>query len=629
MKEFAQITFFEFKMIIRTKLNYVLLPILLYFLYYSIYDGVTNLTLSGYVLQILILGAMIISYQSFKQEYIQGYEELLQVIGKRYILNSARLFANCIFMTLINAMILGITIIYGFYQNQPEWIIHESVKYIILYFYISSIISIVIGGSIASVIKNKLGYALLIFVGICIGPLGKGVCEAIATILNINNLNDFINAINIGQYDIYEGFNFLYGFEIESGRFIHRGIYLLSLLCVFYIIKGLKEKKEQLKYITTIACTVIVLLPLVNITRYPIYIYKPGIIGDDAKGVHDYLFYQNSKITYEKPSFLLSKVKAIVDTRKALAVKGDFFIRISENTNRINFTLYRDFRIKEISFDDQKLSYKQEGDNIMITLPEFKKKGDEICLEIEYEGLSSNYFFSGEKAVLLPTYFNWLPFPGKTSSMYMENSLIKTSPLYINTPVSYDIDVKCHNKIASNIPSNTNHIIGTSSDGVSLISGYLYYIENDFRYYYTNNIPVEEMQTYTKQLLKYINMVENDLGIKETKIKQAFFAPFKEEYLAMLDTNYVVNSLKVGDTLFTSSYPEVNRLTDEHYIYEAVACIFNSNIDFGAQDVETKTKMISAYVDCCVRKCNVKTEFSNKIPEDVEYWIERCKKLSW
>lgn len=187
MKKFAQITFYELKMIIRTKLNYVLLPILLYFPYYSIYDGVTNLTLSGYVLQILIIGAMIISYQSFKQEYIQGYEELLQVIGRRYIQNSARLFANCIFLTLINVVILGITIIYGILQTQPEWIIHESVKYIILYFYISSIISIVIGASIASLIKNKFGYALLVFVGICIGPLGKGVCETIATMLNINN----------------------------------------------------------------------------------------------------------------------------------------------------------------------------------------------------------------------------------------------------------------------------------------------------------------------------------------------------------------------------------------------------------------------------------------------------------
>ena len=629
MKKFAQITFYELKMIIRTKLNYVLLPILLYFLYYSIYDGVTNLTLSGYVLQILIIGAMIISYQSFKQEYIQGYEELLQVIGRRYIQNSARLFANCIFLTLINVVILGITIIYGILQTQPEWIIHESVKYIILYFYISSIISIVIGASIASLIKNKFGYALLVFVGICIGPLGKGVCETIATMLNINNLNDFINAINIGQYDIYEGFNFLYGFEIESGRFIHRGIYLLSLLCVFYLIKVLKEKRQQLKYITTIVCAVILLLPLVNIARYPRYIYKPGIIGDDAKGVHDYLFYQNSKLSYEKPSFVISKVKAIVDTRNALAVKGEFFIKISEDTNKINFTLYRDFIVKNVSFDGRKLSYLQEGDNIMITLPELKKKGDEMCLRIQYEGLSSNYFFSGEKAVLLPSYFNWLPFPGKTSSMYMENSLIKTSPLYINTPVSYDIDVKCHKRIASNIGSNTNHIIGTSSDGVSLISGYLYYIENDCRYFYTNDIPIEEMQTYTKKLLKYINMVENDLGIKETKIKQAFFAQFKEEYLAMLDTNYVVNSLKVGDTLFTSSYPDINRLSDEHYIYESVACIFNSNIDFVAQDLETKTKMVSAYVDYFVRKCNVKTEFSNKIPEDVEYWIERCKKLSW
>lgn len=293
MKDFAQIIFYELKILTRKKLNYVLLPILLYFLHYSIYDGLTNLTASGYVLQILILGVMIISFQSFIEEHVQDYQELLLVIERRYIYNSAKLFANCIFITLINAIILLVVLIYGFYQGQPEWIIYESIKYIILYFYISSIISVIIGASIASLLKNKLGYAVLIFVGICIGPLGKSVCQTIITILNINynKTNDFINFINIGQYDIYEGFNFLYGFEIETGRFIHRGIYLLSILSIFYIIKGFKEKREPLKYITTVVITVILLISLVKVASYPRYIYKPGQVGDDAKGVHDNMFY--------------------------------------------------------------------------------------------------------------------------------------------------------------------------------------------------------------------------------------------------------------------------------------------------------------------------------------------------
>lgn len=275
------------------------------------------------------------------------------------------------------------------------------------------------------------------------------------------------------------------------------------------------------------------------------------------------------------------------------------------------------------------MTYIQEGDNISITLPELIKKGEEICLRIEYEGLSSHYFFCGEKAVLLPAYFNWLPFPGEAKSMYTEPPLVNTSPLYINTPVSYDIDVKYNKKVASNILSDTNHITGISDDGLSLISGYSYYIENDCRYFYTMDISVDEMQTYTKKLSEYINMVENDLGIEESKIKQAFFVPFKEECLAMQDTNYIVNSTKIGDTLYTSSYPDTKHLNEEYYTYEAVACIFNSNIDFVSQDVESKSKMVSAYIDYFIRKNNISTEFSNKKPEDADYWIERCKKISW
>lgn len=602
---------------------------MIYFLHYSIYDGVTNLTLSGYVLQILILGAIIISYQSFVQEHIQGYEELLKVIGRRYICNTAKLLANCIFMTLINALILIIVLIYAFYQGQPKWIIYESVIYIILYYYICSIISIVMGASIASLVKNKFGYGVLIFIGICIGPLGKGVCEVILTMLGIDSLSDLINLINIGQYDIREGFNFLYGFEIESGRFIHRGIYLLSILSVFYIIEGFRDKREKLKCITTVALAVLVLLPLLNMTRYPRYIYKPGVIGNDAKSVHDYMLYLNCKPSYKRAGFTISKIKAEVDTTKALEVKGDFFIEFTEDTKEVNLTLYPDFIIKEVSLDGNALPYVQKGDNITITLPGLKKKQEKICLRIEYKGLSSNYFFCGEKAVLLPAYFNWLPFPGGTTSMYMENSLIKTSPLYIDTPVSYDIDVKSNKKVASNLSIEANHIVGTSKYGISLISGYLYHIEKDREYFYTKDIPVEKMQIYTQKLSEYINLVEKDLGIEQSEINKVFFVPFKEEYLATMDTNYVVNSMKIGDVLYTSSYPDTTRLKDEHFVYEAIACLFNSNMDFVAQDLETKTKMVSAYIDCFITRNNINTEFSNKKPEDVEYWIERCKELSW
>ncbi len=630
MKDFLEITLYELKTLVRTKQNHLFLPILLYFMYYSINGGVTNLTLSGYVVQILILGSMIISYQSFIQDYVQGYEELLQVIGRRHIYNSAKLFANIFFVILTNTILLLVMLIFAFYQGQPEWIIYEAVKYIILYYYISSIISVVIGASIALLIKNKIGYAVLISVGIFIGPLGKGVLETIATILNIGNLNDFINMINIGQYDVNEGFNFLYGFEIEIGRFIHRGIYLLSVITVFYIITGLKEKREQIKYIITIIFLVILLLPLVNETRSPRYIYKPGLIGDDAKSVHDNMYYQNLKAEYKKPTFEITKIKAVVDTTRSLEVKGDFYINVTEDTSEINLTLYRDFIIKEISFNGNALSYIQEDDNISVLFPKLINKGQEICLKIEYEGLSSHYFFCGEKATLLPAYYNWLPYAGETTSMYMENSFLKTSPLHINTPVSYDIEVKSNNKIASNIINDTNHIIGTSNTGISLISGKLYNIEDDnCRYFYTMDIPVDEMQNYVKKISEFINMIEKDLGVEESKIKQTFFVPFKEEYLATLDTNYVVNSMKIGDTLYTSSYPDVEHLNDEYYVYEAIACVFNSNMDFVVQDLDSKTNMVSAYINYFVSKNNINTELTNEKPEDMDYWIERSKELSW
>ena len=87
--------------------------------------------------------------------------------------------------------------------------------------------------------------------------------------------------------------------------------------------------------------------------------------------------------------------------------------------------------------------------------------------------------------------------------------------------------------------------------------------------------------------------------------------------------------MKIGDTLYTSSYPDVEHLNDEYYVYEAIACVFNSNMDFVVQDLDSKTNMVSAYINYFVSKNNINTELTNEKPEDMDYWIERSKELSW
>ena len=46
--------------------------------------------------------------------------------------------------------------------------------------------------------------------------------------------------INLGQYNPYVGMNYLYGFEIESKRYMHHVVILFVILALYFIAVKLK-----------------------------------------------------------------------------------------------------------------------------------------------------------------------------------------------------------------------------------------------------------------------------------------------------------------------------------------------------------------------------------------------------
>lgn len=597
MKQLSNSISLELKLLLRSKINYILVILSTYFLYSAIKDGLRDLTLSGYVVQILILGSMLIGYNIFNKERYEGCDELFRCTVNIRIKYFAKIVSSSIYITSINLILTIFTIIWGTWLGEPSIIIKESILYIALYFSLSSLVSIIIGAIIALSIKGKMSYVILIFVSFMIGPLNMQIYEILTGVLGDIMLTKIVALSNLGQYDIHMGFDNLYGFEIESSRFLHHLIYLQLSLIILVLILLMKEKRSRKNLITTILSMTVV----ISISSYyynkPSFAYKSGRAEPESRNRYDTYYYWNKKLDYTEKYFDIKSININLDTSKDLKVNGLINIELTEDTDKIVATLYRNFKIKHIKWGDKALNFNQEGDNFQINLDKKYSKGQVISLDINYEGLSSQYFYAGEKAILLPGYFAWLPYPGKTLAMYSD-VLVRTTPLLNNNAIDYEITCSGTKNIGSNLFVDGNTLKGTSIDGVTLISGLLNKKDiNGIRYYYTLDWNESSLDEYGKELIKNINNMEKTLDINTSTINTVMFIPVKEELLEITQ----VKTMKVGNTIISASKPRKTE-NKEVLFNEALGSILNTNLRFSLQDMKVTDIFINEFASWYFKK---------------------------
>lgn len=588
MKQLCNSISIELKLLLRNKINYILVILSTYFLYSAIKDGLRDLTLSGYVVQVLILGSMLLGHNIFNKERYEGCDELFNCIGNISIKYCSKIIAGIIYVLFINLILIIITVFFGIWFGEHSIIIKEAVLYTILYFLLSSIVSAIIGSVIAVSIKGKFSYVILILISFMIGPLNMQIYEILTGVLGDIMLTKFVALTNLGQYDIHMSFDNLYGFEIESTRFLHHFIYFeISLLILGFIL--LIKKKSDKK---NLAIFILPIILLISISLYyynkPSFVYKSGRAEPESRNRYDTYFYADKKLAHSERYFEIKSVNINLDTSKDIKVDGVINVELTEDTDRLVATLYRNFKIKNIKWGDKILNYKQEGDNFEINLDKKYSKGQAISLNISYEGLSSQYFYAGEKAILLPSYFAWLPYPGRTLAMYYD-VLVRTTPLLNDNAIDYKITCKGAKNIGSNLSVDGDTLKGTTTGGVTLISGLLNKKDiNGIRYYYTLDWNEGSLDDYGKKLINNINNIEEILDINISTVNTIMFIPVKEE---LIDKTQV-KTMNVGNTIISASKPRRN--TNKEVLFnEALGSILNTNLKFVLQD----TKITDAFIN--------------------------------
>lgn len=587
MKRLLRIVFLENKINRRTAIFYILALPLLYFMYYSICDGITSLTFSAYVVQILILGTMLIGYQTCVREERNDCKDVMFITSNRYTMVIARLLAALLFVSVLCLGVLVFVLTFAHFHGEKKWIVYEAILYWALYYWLVGIISVLFGQIIGLFGRNKLSYLVMLLISVSIGPLGKEFVELIATILHIKCLRTFAAAITIGQYDAYQGFNYLYGFEIESKRFYHRLLYICILYMIFNLIYIIKRKKYISKCIIQIG--IFGMLSMITFSLYnnPDYCRKTGIMEDTAQSVYDVEYYEDRRIN--KPGeYRILSMDLDVNLSKILKVSVEQEIELEQNTDELNMTLYHDLKVDSVYLDGEEAQFIQNDDVITVISDKDLLKGDRKTLSIQYGGISSQYYFAGEKATYLPGYFAWVPYPGKHCAMELVNGHLRTIPLVSDDEIEYTLQCVSGKDIYCNLDENNGVYLGNSRYGVTLISGNLESVNvNGINVFYTADKKEEFIKGYVPGLIDNVERLSELLSLAPADIRNVFLIPTKTEQVG----KYAGNSMVLGDTLISGIYDVGEEFKDEYLCDEALIGLLTISLDMSRLDSDAQNNL--------------------------------------
>ncbi|ARP44641.1 hypothetical protein GTHT12_03775 (plasmid) [Geobacillus thermodenitrificans] len=362
----------------------------------------------------------------------------------------------------------------------PSFYVH-TFQYLLLYWSLTFFVSLLIGILVASWMKGKLVYPIILFIWILIGPVNTYFLGNVAANPSIG---DFLVWINLGEPNPTALFNDLYGFELSSYHWIKKFMILTILSALLYITFYCKKAFFKINKIFIIITSTFLLLTIVfgiqlSLERQ-IYISNPYSSKSRDNIEYEY-YYENysspPKSNSVSKKYSISQYDINLDIDRYVKVKVKLTIQ-NDSTSPIktlNFTLYHGFKVNQVIAKKDHLSFKQKQDLLTITLKDSIKPNGKVDIEMKYSGFSSPLFFANERAVFLPYYFPWLPSANTRPAFAIikEYGLLRENHQW-NNPVHVTLNFSGSNKIYTNLTkTGEGKWNGTVSNGVSIIAGEL------------------------------------------------------------------------------------------------------------------------------------------------------------
>jgi hypothetical protein len=466
----------------RSKLTWIFLIISILLTGYGFYsrlpfDPGRALTSSAFVIQSGIFVTMILGYSLVRREIDHNCSEVFYTIAKGLKYKLIGKILTLLTLALLFSLVSTLTLFFFYFPETPIVFYKLALIYLFLYWVIPFFISGIIGMVVSYFIQTRLAYIILTIICILIAPLNFSIFREIGFIFKLD-LVSVAHFLNLGQTDPNNTFDAVYGLPLETGRWMKQGIWLvlvLFILGISYLIRYKNKKFIYSKITILFIVTALFLAPLITkfLEEDQIIITHPA---HGLQNVHrlDADYYGGLKTIDIPQNFEIKEYDIDLKSNRRLEANVRITLKLNENTSNLFFTLYHQFKIKNISINNEKLIFHRRGDSIEIDLKQSFNKNEIINLTFNYEGISSPIYFANEQAILLPSNFPWLPFGGGDNAMTMRESLVRND-LSPDHNIHYTLRYNDDNPIFTNLEKKEGEGVwkGNLPDGLTVTSGML------------------------------------------------------------------------------------------------------------------------------------------------------------
>ncbi|PRT15853.1 hypothetical protein [Bacillus wiedmannii] len=344
--------------------------------------------------------------------------------------------------------------------------------YILLFWGMPLLISLLIGILLASLNKGKFIYPLLIFIWCFIGPLNTFFIGHTTQQIGFDM---FPLLISLGEPTPYAPFDALYGYPLSLYYWSKNLLWVLTITVLLGITYLLKKNSRRIFYSTILA--LVMLVPIVYYLSLDHQLYITAHNNKQSREFYEHSYYTQARENpFDKQNILFNDYQIDLSIKRNL--KAEVVLNVvnqeDHSLNHVIGTLYHQFKIKKVYQENKELSFKQVDDFFKINLHESLSASKSTKIKIIYEGISSPLFFADSNAIYLPYYFPWLPSDIQEPAFkLLNNDLIRINHQN-KSQTSYSLKYNGPGNLYTNIESiNPDVWKGKSLKGLTLVSGEL------------------------------------------------------------------------------------------------------------------------------------------------------------
>ncbi|MGL5716780.1 MAG: hypothetical protein ACRCX2_27440, partial [Paraclostridium sp.] len=555
--------------------------IIMYNSHYYILDSNTY-CIVGFFLLATLLGHSISTEDDKSQ-----FNDIILSIYKGYKYNFlTKLISSILILTiLISFNVLVIYVAFAI-KGSNLTIYIDLFKYMVLYWYLPTIIFFMIGAIIGEKIKGKISYIFLLGIVFVLSNLNNYIFGFIQhfTEIDILSLSWYLT---LGNFEpgviLYNGF---YGYHNRLYD-LSKVILILSIVCMIMILVYKKYMKSKVKFVSS---TVLVLLSLSCISN--LYSNRQRIneianidapYGNKLEkyySINSNTVLNNEDILFSNYDIERCSIEIVPENKFEFDVEMD--IRVNENTKNLSFMLLHTLEIKTIKESDgTDIQFDSKNDLVNINLNKTLNKNEKITINLKYDGyLPSDYYIENDliyltsKLPIIPTNIFIDPIQQLDYFGYEANNF--------SANTKYSIKVNSKNIAYSNLESKDFNLFQGEDTGFILLLNDRYesntYEGIEYFYpkaYKSNYKEIEASINYIKKGIEYIDKLTDD--DKLSKLQKIFINTSQYNYgtsVEIYENSIVINTriafdfILYEDDIFIALIDELININENNITYE-------------------------------------------------------------